>query len=133
MHGGDPGVRLFEPPAQPQGSYYDQVPQRFAPQQQALLAVPAHHVFGSEELSSLAAGVAERSPAPYVALCPADGQRLGLTPGEPARVRLDGLPPLTLPVVFRELAPGVAAIPSGLSGLPAWNLPAAAFVEGGAG
>jgi NADH-quinone oxidoreductase subunit G len=61
LHGGDPGQRLIEPaPGRPK--FFDEVPHAFARRKDEWLIVPLYHIFGSEELSVLSAGIAERAP-----------------------------------------------------------------------
>jgi NADH-quinone oxidoreductase subunit G len=43
---------------------------------------PLHHIFGSEELSRRAPGIAALAPEPYFALHPEDATPLGLSGGE---------------------------------------------------
>jgi NADH-quinone oxidoreductase subunit G len=88
-----------------------------------LRAVPLHHVFGSEELSVFARGVAELTPDPYVALHPDDAAARGLAAGDAAEVRCRGKA-LNLPVQLRaDLAVGTAGLPVGLPGMPGGDLP----------
>lgn len=68
---GDPGVRVIESNGSEQG-FFDTVPPAFALRQGEWLVVPLYHVFGSEELSRLAPGIAELAPGPYVLLNPDD-------------------------------------------------------------
>jgi NADH-quinone oxidoreductase subunit G len=110
LRGGDPGVRLIEPPPQPALDYYRGVP----PPVQAdgeWRVVPRHHLFGSEELSLHAPAIAERAPAPYVGISPSDAAALGMADGETVKLALYGaierLPAVRLP----GLAPGVLALP----------------------
>ena len=86
LRGGDPGVRLIEPPAAP-GAAAARLRRRraFRPAGRRLLAVPLHHIYGSEELSMLSPPVAGRAPAPYLALGPRDAERLGARDGTDAR------------------------------------------------
>ena len=63
-----------------------------------VLVVPLYHVFGSEELSALAPGIARLSPAPYLALNPADAGDHGLQDAaaggdRPGRTRNPSSPP----------------------------------------
>jgi NADH-quinone oxidoreductase subunit G len=125
--GGDPGVRLVEAPSSTAGSYFPPTPA--APAAPAtrdglLLLVPRYHVFGSEELSVLAPGVAERSPGPYVALSSGQAESLGLKEGQSARVTTEAGAVMDLTVVIRELPAGVAAAPYGRSGLAGTRFPA---------
>ncbi len=112
------------PPAAP-------VPPAFVPREDALLILPAYHLFGSEPLSLLTPGIAALAPAPYLALHPADAARLGVTVGSMVTVTL-GETALTLPVVPREDVPrGAGLLSVGLvetpDALPAWGA-----VRGGA-
>jgi len=133
LRGGDPGVRLVEPPAAP-GSPPLAVtppavtpPPAFRPAPDRLLAVPFHHIYGSEELSMLSPPVAGRAPAPYLALGPHDAERLGAHEGRPFAVRLHGAEELRLrlPVhIVASLPEGVAGLPVGLPDQPFLDLPA---------
>ncbi|MGA2477531.1 MAG: NADH-quinone oxidoreductase subunit NuoG [Spirochaetia bacterium] len=131
LKGGDPGVRLVEPPAAAAGRYFDTAPKAFARRDGLLQLVARHHVFGSDELSVLAPGVAERSPRPYIALSRAEAERLGLREGQAVRVSPENGTQVELPLVIREMAAGVATIPFGLAGAPQLSLPAWARLAGG--
>jgi NADH-quinone oxidoreductase subunit G len=124
LRGGDPGRRLIEPAPGAKVSYFDTVPPAFQPRADELLVIPLHHIFGSEELSVLAHGVAERAPQPYLGLNPDDMTRLRVREGDEIELCLDGTacrlaakPMPTLPV-------GLAGYPAGLPGLPGIALPA---------
>jgi NADH-quinone oxidoreductase subunit G len=132
LAGGDPGVRLVEPPQQPIGRYFDTPPQAFGPRDGLVQLVARHHVFGSDELSALAPGVAQRTPRPYLAVSAAEARRLGLREGQAVRVTPEQGAPMELPLVIRELPAGVAAIPFGLPGAPGLPLPSWARLTGGA-
>src|SRR5690606_5446428 len=100
-------TRYAEPPALP-----ERVPDG------ALLIVPLHHVFGSDELSALSPPVAERIPEPYVAVSADDARELGRADGGRAEVAL-GDTRVTLAVrVSPTLAHGTLGWPAGLRGLP---------------
>ncbi len=114
LHGGDPGVRLLQPPPGARADHYQAVPEAFEARQDVWRTVALHHIFGGEELSAQAPAVAERAPRPYVALNPRDAQALSVAEGESAQVDLNGTR-LDLPVRHRpELPPGVAGLPAGL-------------------
>jgi NADH-quinone oxidoreductase subunit G len=127
LEGGDAGRRLLEPgsgPRVPAG-----VPDAFAPRPGALLAVPLHHVFGSEELSGRAPAIRERAPVPALLLSQADARALGAAPGDPLVLELAGLR-VELPLGdFRDLAPGLVGVPVGVRDLPWLALPAWAAVR----
>jgi NADH-quinone oxidoreductase subunit G len=116
--GGDIGVRLIEPHGAAAGVPLRPVPAAFAAVPEEWRVVPIQHLFGSGELSMLTPAVAERAPAPYVALGVADSRALGLRDGDGMDVELEeGLRRLPLRV-DTGLARGVAGLPVGLPGLP---------------
>jgi NADH-quinone oxidoreductase subunit G len=118
LRGGDPGVRLIEPVPEGGHPFFNDIPEGFTPRSGEWLVVAVHHLFGSERLSLETRGVAERAPAPYIALSPADASGLGAEPGDTLAVELDGRV-LQLPLELAAgLAPGCAAVPHGLPGLP---------------
>lgn len=129
---GNPGVRLIEP-APPTGNgktgYFENVPMAFARRADEWLIVPLHHIFGTEEMSALAPGIADLATKPYLALHPDDAAELGLTAGDDLQVRLGAgageRMDYRLPVQLRaELEYGVAGLPVGLPGLAGVALPA---------
>ncbi|MBI4626750.1 MAG: NADH-quinone oxidoreductase subunit NuoG [Verrucomicrobia bacterium] len=133
LAGGDPGVRLLEP-ASADAAVGDYFPSPIGAWEDgsggALLAVPRHHIFGSEELSALAPGVAERMPAPCAEMNPDDARALPVQEGGLVRVTIDGRD-LVLPVRLEAGLPrGLLSIPVGLPDLPGLDLPAAAAVKG---
>ncbi len=137
LRGGDPGVRMVEPSAQARGSYAPASPAEAAQQNGLLRLVAHHHVFGSDELSILSPGISSRVPAPYIAMCAADAQALGLTEGQRAYVAVQdgrhGPASATLTVILSDLPPGTASVPWGVPGMPLRELPAVARVTGATG
>ncbi|MEW6296723.1 MAG: NADH-quinone oxidoreductase subunit NuoG [Thermodesulfobacteriota bacterium] len=126
LRGGNPGVRLIAPDHGARVSYFQDVPPAFTPRGNEWFVIPLYHIFGSEELSTLAPAVAARSPAPYAALHPDDAAGLGLGAGEELRLTVAGTV-FRLPVQLRPALPrGVVGLPAGfpeLQGvvLPAWG------------
>ncbi|MFP4616329.1 MAG: NADH-quinone oxidoreductase subunit NuoG [Thiohalorhabdus sp.] len=128
LQGGPAGVRLLDG-GDPEASYFQEAPEAFAPRPGQWLVVPAHHVFGSEELSAEGEAVAERMPEPYLAVHPEDAARAGLDlSGEAWTVlEVDGQS-YSLPLRSDSaLARGLAGLPVGLPGmaparLPAWGV-----------
>ncbi len=123
LRGGDPGRRLIEPAPDAPISYFKEAPSA-KPAEGEWTLVAVHHIFGSEELSVAAPGVAARSPWPYVALNAKDAAELGTAAGEELEVAWDStthrLPVRLMPSLPRR----VAGIPVGLPGWPGLNLPA---------
>jgi NADH-quinone oxidoreductase subunit G len=115
LRGGDPGVRLIEPSAQPDTGYVMPPPVRSDTSD--LRLIPIFHIFGSEELSRLAPGIAELSPQPYLALNPADAAVLGVKAGESIAISIEG-ETVTLPVTIRgDLARGLVGLSAGAPGV----------------
>lgn len=118
LAGGDPGVRLLE--AGP-GDGYAEPPEPAA--RPRWLAVPRHHIFGGEPLSAAAPAIAERAPAPYVALHPDDAAELGLAEGDTWTFTLGGTE-RSLPVALDpSLLRGRVGVPVGLGGQAGVELP----------
>ena len=121
LRGGDPGVRMFEPASTDDPSYFSGIPSSFEPREGEWLLVPMYYIFGSDELSLSAPGIAELATTPHVAVNAGD-----LTEGEEVEVRCaDGI--FRLPIRIRpDLPRGVAGLPAGVPllagcGLPAWG------------
>jgi NADH-quinone oxidoreductase subunit G len=88
LRGGDPGKRLIEPGKTGQTSYFKDIPEAFKPRDNEWLVVPLHHIFGSEELSVLSAGIAERTPTPYLAMNPEYAARFKIAEGDTVKLSL---------------------------------------------
>ncbi|MFA5938197.1 MAG: NADH-quinone oxidoreductase subunit NuoG [Sinimarinibacterium sp.] len=119
LRGGDPGVRLIEPAAggAPGGHYYDR-PAWHAP---ALLeAVWLHELFGSEELSARGPAIASRVPAPYVVVHPQTAELIGIAAGKQVHVAAGDQSWQAQLRVSVAMAAGVAGVPRGLPGVPAF-------------
>jgi NADH-quinone oxidoreductase subunit G len=121
LRGGDPGVRMVEPSPSNGQSYFSGIPSVFEPREGEWLLVPMYYIFGSDELSCSAPGIAELATPPHVAVNTGD-----LMDGEEVEVRCaDGM--FRLPVRIRtDLPRGVAGLPAGVPplagcGLPAWS------------
>ena len=121
MKGGDPGIRLieqkeklpvhfFEPPASS-----EMVPKG------KLLILPVYMIFGSEELSSIAPAIAERTPKPFVLLNRKNAEEIVLNN--------TGL--LTLKIAQKSMEVSLRiddSLPSGMAGLSV-NLPGMEYLE----
>jgi NADH-quinone oxidoreductase subunit G len=114
LRGGDPGVRLIEPPQQTIWNYFSEIPPVFQADADGWLLVPCFHIFGSEELSRLAPGISELVPRAFIALNATDGARMGIKPGELMNVTI-GSSVYELELSLRPDVPrGVALIPAGI-------------------
>jgi NADH-quinone oxidoreductase subunit G len=141
LRGGDPGKRLIEPdtlssslpsrggpehplPRERAGvrgifgaaiSFSRNVPEAFKPKEDEWLVVPLYHVFGSEELSVLSPGIAERTPKPYLALNPEDARRIQVHDGEMVELSLAAIRHQLRIHVLSGLPAGVAGLGANLS------------------
>jgi NADH-quinone oxidoreductase subunit G len=105
LRSGDAGVRLLEPAAANGRAYFDAIPCAFQPREREWLLVPLNHIFGSDELSLSAPGIAELTAKPYVALNSGE-----FTENQEVEIRCSG-ETLRAPVRVRpDLPRGVAAV-----------------------
>jgi len=121
---GDTGVLLFDGSAAVEVKLHvtDNTPAG------ALLAVPVHHLFGSEELSACAPAVATLAPAPYVVMNARVAAQYGCAEGVSAVVEVAGARH-ALPVRIDALADGVVGLPVGIGLLRGLHLPAPVRLE----
>ena len=111
---GDPGVRILEPGGQ-KHPFLDAIPAAFEPRVDEWLLVPFYHIFGSEELSRYAPGIAQLSPQAYIALNAEDAAGFG------QKAELLGH---RLPLArAAELPRGVAGVPAGVPPFAGLELP----------
>jgi NADH-quinone oxidoreductase subunit G len=119
LRSGDAGVRLFKPAAANGQAYFSAIPPAFQPREDEWLLVPMYHIFGSDELSLSAPGIAKLAAEPNVAVNSGDfaeGTEVEVTCAD-GRFRL--------PVVIHPQMPaGVAALSVGLPPLVGIQLPA---------
>jgi NADH-quinone oxidoreductase subunit G len=115
---------LLEPSKGNRPPYFDRVPEEFRRKAGEWTLLPLHHIFGSEEMSSLSPSIQARAAKPYVQMNPADAAELGLKAGDLANLQIDGTTH-RLPVqLTAQLLRGTAGIPVGLSNFPVLNIPA---------
>jgi NADH-quinone oxidoreductase subunit G len=125
LKGGDPGQRLIEASQAAKVEYFTAIPPAFRFRDGEWLLVPAHHIFGSDELSALAPGVAQLMPKPYLAMNPEDAAGLRVAEGGIIVLRV-GQASCRLPLKpLASLPRGTAALLVGLPeacviSLPAW-------------
>ena len=130
LRGGNPGVRLVEPPAQPNGDYFRDVPSGFQPREGEWLIVPLYHIFGSEELSLHSPGVKQLAPDAYLAMNEHDATRLKLRAEDPVVVTIRDRS-YQLPLKVRlDLPVGLTGIPAGIGPLQGIRLPAWSRIVG---
>jgi NADH-quinone oxidoreductase subunit G len=124
LRGGDPGVRLIDPPPQTAWNYFSEIPAPFRADADGWLVVPCFQIFGSEELSRVAPGISQLVPRAFIALNVTDGARIGVNPGELMKVVI-GSSVYELELVLRPDVPrGVALLPAGIPPIDGISLPA---------
>ena len=125
LRGGDAGVRLFEPTPANGQAYFSTIPTAFERREDEWLLVPMYHIFGSDELSLAAPGIAELAAKPHVAVNSdrfAEGTEVEVSCA-------DGT--FRLPVLIHpEMPAGVAALSVGLFPLVGVQLPAWGKIAG---
>jgi NADH-quinone oxidoreductase subunit G len=112
LHGGDPGKRLLTHTSTDRTEYFQGVPDAINYKNNEWLVVPLYHIFGSEELSLLSPGVAQRAPKPYVALNPEDASQIHAIQGEMAEISTDQGNYLLELMIFPDLPRGIAGLHS---------------------
>jgi NADH-quinone oxidoreductase subunit G len=121
LRGGDAGVRILEPAATNGQPYFNVIPSAFQPRDGEWLLLPMYHIFGSDELSLSAPGIAELRAKPHVAV-KADE----FTENQEVEISYSGNT-FRLPVRIRpDIPPGVALLSVGMAPLagitkPAWG------------
>lgn len=123
LRGGPAGVRLIEPETD-EASYFKAIPEAFARRPGEFLVLQSPRIFGTEELSIHAPGIAERAVRPCLELNDSDAAELGISAGQDLDL---GLGPFAarIPAALNPSLPrGVAALPAGLPGLTGIDLPA---------
>jgi NADH-quinone oxidoreductase subunit G len=129
LKGGDPGIRLILPAEDADINYFNAPdPDRFGVQKsgnkkdggEKLIAEPVYFIFGSDELSRHAEGLAGLIPGPALGISPATASGSGLKEGDRAMIELDNKT-IEAPVrVIEGMADDVILIPMGLEGFPAF-------------
>jgi NADH-quinone oxidoreductase subunit G len=122
--GEDAGVRIFEPGLANGQSYFTAIPPAFEPREGEWLLLPMYQIFGSEELSLSAPGIAELVDPPHVAVNTCD-----LTENTEVEVSCTG-GTFRLPVHIRpDLPRGVAGLSARLPPLVGITLPTWGKIE----
>ena len=89
-----------------------------------LLLVPLYHLFGTEELSVHAPGIASLAAGPYLALGPRDAKQFMASHGDTVELTLDGQRFQCRMAIVQGLPPGVAGYPAGVPPLGSRTVPA---------
>lgn len=129
--GGDPGQRLIESGGQKEG-YFDAIPDAPALDADNLLAVPVHHIFGSEELSAQSPSLAERIPESYLGMSAKTLGALNLEAGQSVAATLGERSCRLAVREIEGLATYCIAVPQGMTVWCGATLPATIRLHAGA-
>jgi len=123
LRGGDPGVRLLQPADGSSWRYVSRIPSAFNPDSRQRLFLPRFYIFGSEELSRRAPGIAELVPRAVIGLNVTDAARLGLKAGELLNMTIgDSVYELEVSL-SPHIARGTAIIPVGIPPFEELSIP----------
>ncbi len=120
------GVRLLDEPAHGGELAPVAPPPSSATADGEFTLVALHHIFGSEDLSMYAPGIAQRAPGAFIGLNEEDADRLGAREGDWLELWLPWMDARVRCALVPSLVTGTAGIPAGLPGLPYISLPARA-------
>lgn len=126
LRGGNPGRRLIEPSSGGRSGLFQEVPGAVERPGGRCLVVPLHHVFGSEELSTLSQGISDSSPTPYLGMAEETALSLGIGQGDWVTLTLEAAVYSLKAKIVEGLAPEILGLPVGLPNtekcdLPAWG------------
>jgi NADH-quinone oxidoreductase subunit G len=116
LHGGDPGLRLIEPTVDKE-SYFQTIPEAFKISAKGLTTVPVYRIFGSEELSTKAPAIIERSGNAFIGLHPADAKKAELKNDDMVEISIGGQFVNVHVIIMNELAEGLAGVSAGYKGV----------------
>lgn len=121
LKGGDPGIRLIEQKENSQIPLFGNVVSTTPIPKGKWLIVPVYTIFGSEELSSMAPAIVERTPEPFVLINRKNAQTMALNH--------NGLLTLKINQMSMEVSLRIEdSLPEGMIGLSV-NLPGMEYIE----
>ena len=121
--GGPSGVRLLDDQFNiAEATWFSAIPTAFRPTGSALQPVPLYHIFGSEELSQLAAPIRARQADDYIALHPDDAAALQIGAADGVNFRAGGREFCVAVRLRADIPAGTVGLPMGLGGICAATL-----------
>ncbi len=121
--GGDSGVRLIEPNESSKNTYFNPGNKKVELEKGQFTIVPVYQIYGSDELSASAKGLAQRINEPFVYLNPADASDLQIGNDEQIELSVSNTK-LTIKVKIEEsIGQGIAGLSVNLPGMPFVELP----------
>lgn len=129
LHGGNPGVRLFEPRENTDLDFSDHNPPQFSPKQDEYCGLPLYHIFGSDELSAQSPAVEERIPAPYIALNDEDASKNDIKEGDLVEISVKGEKSRFAVKLHKNIPTGTLGLPKGLKETAGVDFPFEATIK----
>jgi len=111
LHGGNPGKRLIEPSGKHSEPF--EIAKQDDPDENEVQIIPRAHIFGSEELSRLAPGIAELTPKAQIIIHPDLATSLGINDCDEVRFEINGEIYSLTAKLDESVAPGTACVPAG--------------------
>ena len=125
LKGGNPGVLFLESSSTAQPTYFNIINNEPGKtEKDELVIFPVYQIFGSEELSSEASGVAERIKKPFLLLNSDNITKIKASAGDIAEIEINNIHISLEIVIDNNLKTGVAGISVQLPGMPYLALPA---------
>ena len=129
LHGGNPGIRLFEPKETTDLDFSNQIPPKFSPKEDKYIGLPLYHIYGSDELSAQSTAVTERIPKAYIALNDQDATSNDLKDYDLLEVSVNGVK-TQFPVKLHKYIPaGTLGLPKGLKETAGFDFPFEATIK----
>ncbi|PQJ28403.1 molybdopterin dinucleotide binding domain-containing protein [Rubritalea profundi] len=95
-------------------AWFTEIPPAFTPENDKLLALPRHQIFGTEELSNQSSSVAERIPIPAIGLNPQEAAKRKLKEGSTVTITANNNEHKLSLTITPELPIGTAALPTNI-------------------
>jgi NADH-quinone oxidoreductase subunit G len=123
MKGGDPGIMLIEPIERNNVSYFIPDQRAIKVQNDELLILSVHQIYGSDELSSFSPSVAQRIQEPFVLMNQKDAENISAMDGELIQLEiLKNKLNVKLKIEI-SLHQGITGLSVNLPGMPFIDLP----------
>ncbi|MGB3344463.1 MAG: NADH-quinone oxidoreductase subunit NuoG [Aequorivita sp.] len=129
LHGGNPGIRLFEPKGTSSLDFSDQIPPPFSPKQHEYCVLPLYHIYGSDELSAQSPAVKERISEAYIALNDGDASKNNIKEGDLLEVSIQGEKRRFPIELHKDIPPGILGLPKGLTETAGTEFPFTATIK----
>ena len=123
MKGGNPGIRLIEPPEGEKNSYFNIDNQDTGLQKGEWLILPVYQIFGSEELSSAGSTLTQRIQEPFVRMNRKDAEILNIEDSDVIILEISKSKLRLKVKIDNSLRQGIAGLSVNLPDMPFIDLP----------